>query len=332
MTRICHIVDDTTPGGVMRLLDFIRNSEGMSSFAEHEVVTARGGMSAPPDVDADIIVSHMVLAWRNLPFFVALRARNRGVSLVHVEHSYSPAFVASEVRSKTRFNAMLTVSLALFDRVVSISTAQLDWLSNAASLDDGKTVLIPPCVNLERFLALPPPEGPVRRIGAIGRLHPQKGFDLLIPGFRAVDDPTLQLDIYGDGPDRDMLVALAEGDPRIVFHGHVDDPVAAMQSVDVVAMPSRREPYGLVALEALAASRPVLVSRTDGLRDHIVNGAISVDQNTPDAWASAIAKLASGELEFGQLHARQTASDAERRFVSAWKSLVQDLLGRPSPV
>lgn len=324
MTQFCHLIDDTSPGGVMRMLSFIQNSEQMNALGSHEIVTTPAGLSRPPKFTADVIVSHIVLSWKNLPFFVALRARYPRTTIIHVEHHYSAAFAAAEVSRPARFRAMLRTSMSLFDRVIAISGAQRDWLVTAIGISPDAMALIPSCVAIDDFLAIPPVTGPIRRIGAIGRLHPQKGFDLLIPAFRKANIPNVTLEIFGNGPDRDMLLALADNDPSIIFHGHVPDPVAALSAVDAVAMPSRREPYGLVALETMAAGRPLLVSTADGLRDHAALGAVPVETFSSDAWAEALRKLCEAPDHFRAMAARQHVKLAETRFAEGWKALLED--------
>lgn len=322
MTRFCHLIDDTTPGGVMRMLDFIQASPRMAALGAHDIVTTPAGFSRLPKIEADVIVSHIVLSWKNLPFFVALRLRHRHATLAHIEHHYSSAFAEAEVTNKGRFRTMLRASMALFDRVVSISGAQMRWLREDVGIAESAMSLIPSCVALDAFLTIAPAELPIKRIGAIGRLHPQKGFDILIPAFRAAALPGVVLDVFGDGPDRDKLHALAEGDPNIVFHGHVDDPIEALSAVDAVAMPSRREPYGLVALEAMAAGRPLLVSTADGLLDHAELGAMSVDSLSIDDWARALQGLCAVPDQARTLAARAHVAQAEDRFADGWTELL----------
>ncbi|MFG6596088.1 glycosyltransferase [Sulfitobacter sp. 1A13368] len=82
---------------------------------------------------------------------------------------------------------------------------------------------------------------------------------------------------------------LANGDPRIKFKGFAPAPVAAMAAVDIVAMPSRWEAYGLVAIEALAAKRNLLVSSIGGLKDHLEKGAQAVQPGGDiESWQQAI--------------------------------------------
>ncbi len=324
MIRFCHLIDDTSPGGVMRMLDFIKGSAQMTALGTHEILTTPAGPTVPPKTDADVIVSHIVLSWKNLPFFVALRARNPKATLVHVEHHYSAAFAQAEVNHPKRFRAMLRLSMAVFDRVITISEAQQDWLVKGIGIAPKALTLIPSCVALDDFLAIAPTAGPITRIGAIGRLHGQKGFDLLIPAFKSAALQGVQLDVFGDGPDREQLHQLADGDPNIVFHGHVADPVAALSTVDAVAMPSRREPYGLVALETMAAGRPLLVSTADGLRDHAASGAVAIDTFSVAAWADALRMLCDMPDHARAQAARDRVAQAEARFAEGWGALLTD--------
>ncbi|MFD2855829.1 glycosyltransferase [Seohaeicola zhoushanensis] len=117
-----------------------------------------------------------------------------------------------------------------------------------------------------RPLGLPRPRRahrPGRRDRRLWSPRPAKGFDLLIRAYRQVKGQAV-LRIHGEGPERAALEALAEGDRRIQFTGFVADPAAAMAQCDAVVMPSRWEPYGIVALEALTARRPLLTSPSTG--------------------------------------------------------------------
>ena len=125
------------------------------------------------------------------------------------------------------------------------------------------------------------------------------------------------LNIFGDGPELQNLTELANGDPKIIFHGHTNDPVAAMQGLDVVAMPSKRETYGLVALEAMAAGRMLLVSGVDGLADHVSNGAIKVSENTPEGWCSML-NMVTQQLDPIKIgRARQNTIRAQENFIES---------------
>ncbi|MBR9842690.1 MAG: glycosyltransferase family 4 protein [Rhodobacteraceae bacterium] len=323
LPHVLHLVDDATPGGVNRVLEHIQTCPLMDRTARHSLrVVSRNG--ALPSCDADIIVSHLSLNWRRLPSLIAFRARHAGKPLVHVEHSYTEAFTALNVPSKLRFFTMLRTSLALFDNVVAVSQAQADWMKRRRLAAAQTLRVIAPVVDLRDFRALAPADGTPRVIGAIGRLHRQKGFDILIRAFRRLPNQDVSLHIHGAGPEDAALRALACDDPRIRFFGHSDHPDRVMQSVDLVAIPSRWEAFGLVALEARAAGRPVLCSGVDGLTMSAGRDGTFVYGQEEAGWAQALATA----LEADTVKQKSSrAVDCEREFASAWSRLIADHTG-----
>lgn len=326
---IVHLVDDTTAGGVMRMLDFIETNPAMARLGRHRVQVVARGRLAAPQLDAEIIVSHLSVSWRNLPMLVGLRARHADRTLIHVEHSYTAAFTGLKVRHKTRFFALLRTAYSLFDRVVAVSEAQGRWLVGRGLVRRETLAVIPSCVDLAPFLALPARYGAPRVIGAIGRFDEQKGFDTLIRAFRQTDNPDLRLRLIGDGADRALLEELATGDHRISFHGHSNDPAAVMEALDIVAMPSRWEAYGLVALEARAAGRTLLASPVDGLKDHIAAGAREVPGGTVEGWRQAIeqASTAGPALHIGVARARSAAAESFAAVPQLWADMLASVEG-----
>ena len=310
---VIHLCDDATPGGVTRVLDRLARLPG-----DHRIRQIPRGRRMGR-LDARVIVSHLAVNWRTLPALFMLRFANPHAVLIHVEHSYTESFAALRVARPRRFRALLRTAYALFDRVVAVSAAQGDWLARLGGLPEGHVSVVRPAVDLSDFAALPAPSGPVRIIGAIGRLDVQKGFDVLIHAFRGLPGADLRLHVAGEGPERARLEALAAGDDRIVFLGRCD-PVRAMAGMDAVAMPSRWEAFGLVGLEARAAGRPLLAARVDGLRDQIAAGATPVAPGVT-AWRAALGALVRGGGAPRTHDLRAEAIDAERRFADAWSAL-----------
>jgi glycosyltransferase involved in cell wall biosynthesis len=142
-------------------------------------------------------------------------------------------------------------------------------------------------------------EAPVR-LACIGRLVPQKGFDLAIRAMPEVlaHHPHVRMSIVGGGPDGRALVELARElgvEKNIDFEGIVDrDRVASLLTeCRAVVMPSRFEGLPLVALEAGWAARPVVGATAPGLSEAIFDGdnAITVPMEDPPALARAIERL-----------------------------------------
>lgn len=332
LPHVIHLADDATAGGVMRVLDHIAASPELARTANHSIQHVRRGTLSLRPAPGDVIVSHLSISWRGLPALIALRAAHPGRRLVHVEHSFTEAFTALNVPNRGRFHTLLRTAYALFDRVVAVSEAQADWLRDRGLVDAWALSAIPSSVDLETFLAAPDAPARPRVIGAIGRLHRQKGFDTLIAAFMRCTDPTLALHIYGEGEERATLEALAANDVRIVFMGRATDPAAMMASVDAVAMPSRWEAYGLVCLEARAAGRPVLVAPVDGLLDQIADGATPVRGPSVDDWTHALTHLAAGGAQAGRVAARDAAHAHGARFAASWSAMIGDLTGAPRAV
>ena len=114
----------------------------------------------------------------------------------------------------------------------------------------------------------------------IGRVVPQKGFDLLIDAYarliyRLPDAPDLIL--AGDGPERERLTAQAETlglSDRIHLIGRADRPqaVSLFQGCQFFVLPSRQEPQGIVSLEAMACSKPVVAACVGGVPEIVADG------------------------------------------------------------
>ena len=138
-------------------------------------------------------------------------------------------------------------------------------------------------------------DGPV--IAALGRLHPNKAFDILIRALAKL--PQGQLWLAGEGPEREMLGALAGElgiSERVHFIGWQDDPQAVIRGADLLVCPSRHEPFGNVIAEGLACAKPVISTASNGGRELIEDGAngILVPVDDVDAMADAL-KLITGD-------------------------------------
>jgi D-inositol-3-phosphate glycosyltransferase len=282
-----------------------------------------------PVLDADIIVSHMSACWANVPFFTSLRGQNPESPLVHVEHSYSQRFVAANVAHRGRFEDLLSLCYSLFDRIVAVSEPQAAWILRRHYCLPEQLTTISSCVPLGPFRAVAGtiPQGPVT-VGAFGRFHKQKGFDILVDAFSRLRGSDIRLLLVGDGEEEDNLRKLTKNSGNIVFQDRTDSPADAMALCDVVAMPSRWEPYGLVALEASAACRPVLCSTVDGLMQHIRCGAVAMGENTPQGWSMVLSEL-TDRRAVSALPVSMAADGAEERFIRSWRDLVTRLCTAP---
>lgn len=130
-------------------------------------------------------------------------------------------------------------------------------------------------------------------VGSVGRLSPEKGFDVVLRAFARAGLGNAVLVIVGDGDRRADLEALAPA--NVIFAGWQDDPWPFFHLFDVFVLGSFSESFGIAALEALRAGTPVISTRTEGPVAMLADGAgVLVDIGDDVAMAAAIAELARG--------------------------------------
>lgn len=201
--------------------------------------------------------------------------------------------------------------------VATVSEALRDTAMTRFGLDaDQVTVLRMPILMPDAVPGEPPPAPPLRLV-AIGRLAPEKGFDVLLKAMVEVD---AELDAYGAGTE-----ALTGGNVR--GHGAVsrDEIAAALAGAHALVVPSRREGLGMVALEALAVGRPVIASRVGGLVETVADGldGILVPPDDPAALADALRELPLGPPVAAAVE-RHRAGEVAARHVEAYERAVSE--------
>ncbi len=325
---IVHLVDDSAVAGVARNIDFLVNSAEVAHAGSHKVVSVRRGQINAPKLNADIIVSHLSVCWANLPFFAALRAAYPRTPLVHVEHTHTERYVALNVKNTNRFETLFRSVMAVFDQVVAVSEGQAQWMRRKGYCPGGRLSVIEPCSDLAPFLAtFPRASRAPRVVAAIGAIETRAGFDILVEAFQDEALAHLELHIHGEGSQLKALKAMARGRGNIVFKGPVADQAAAVAACDVVAMPSRWDAGGVEAVEAMAASRPVICAPCDGAAVHLDGGAIDVGQNTPGSWVEVLSHLADRDLNAIRADSRLHAQTVRKQHAQAWVELIYSAIG-----
>jgi len=113
-------------------------------------------------------------------------------------------------------------------------------------------------------------------IANVGRLHPDKDQATLIKAFAIFNKkvPSSQLVIIGRGRLEQTLKALAcelAVQEQVIFLGQVADAVNYYKAFDLFALPSDKEPFGLVLLEAMVAKVPVVASDCGGASEVVAD-------------------------------------------------------------
>jgi glycosyltransferase involved in cell wall biosynthesis len=122
---------------------------------------------------------------------------------------------------------------------------------------------VPDAPPLDRAQFLTPEDAPLAV--ALGRLHPNKGFDVLIGAAARI--PDLFVWIAGEGPERAKLENLA-GQlgimSRVRFLGWREDRAALYRAANLCVYPSREEPFGNVVVEAWSCGIPIVTTASSG--------------------------------------------------------------------
>ncbi len=214
--------------------------------------------------------------------------------------------------------------------VMAISGPSMDRLVEQYRLaPPHQVVLVRNGVEVHRFLQRPPAEevdwfrqtmglqgSPI--IGAIARLSPVKGLDLLlktVPSLRK-DYPDLQILLVGDGPARPDLVRLAYElgiQDRVIISHPVEDTRIPLATMEVFVAPALREGFGLSIVEAMAAGVPVVASNAGGPAEIIEDGesGVLVPPGDPDPLGKGIRDLLADSARRSRIaqRGRQRARD-----------------------
>lgn len=197
------------------------------------------------------------------------------------------------------------------DHIVCQSRAMQDDLCDNFGIDRNKTSLIPNPVDVNAIakLSLGKPgettrlrtDGEVRLV-AVGRMAPQKGFDVLLHAVQLLNHSSVHVDLVGDGPDLPQLRALAQSlgiTANVHFHGFQSNPYLWMREADALVLSSRFEGLPNVVIEALACGTPVISCPIPPALE-IINGieqAVAARGMSAQDLADAIALWLSGPRE-----------------------------------
>ncbi len=206
----------------------------------------------------------------------------RQFDIIHA-HLSSASFIGSLACRLTHTRCAATVHGLTYagwyrfaDRLFAVSEAVKAHLLSQG-IAERKIRVIHNGIPLERYVPRPLAEAKlacgfaadVPRVGIFGRLSPVKGHAVALTAWPQVLQrfPSARLMLVGEGNSeaelRRQVARLALTD-SVEFAGFVADPRALMAACDVVTMPSHSEGLSLVALEALALERPLVVSDAGG--------------------------------------------------------------------
>ncbi|MCE8520992.1 glycosyltransferase [Ruegeria pomeroyi] len=252
---------------------------------------------------------------RNIAALMAARllpAHQRPAVIIS-EHS-SPAAYLATARHPGMRRWLMRRLYPLADLLVAPTEGLgADWLA-ALELDRPAVATLPNPVLSPEALALSTQvvqgDGPPRDLAqvlAVGRLHPAKGHADLIRAFAHAlrTRPELRLTILGEGearPELEALIAAMDLQDRVTLPGYSPDVARHMAGAGLFVLPSHREGFGNVVVEALAQGTPVLATDCDGPR-RLLGQAGAAGRIVPigdtDAMALGIAEMAGQDEALG---------------------------------
>jgi glycosyltransferase involved in cell wall biosynthesis len=246
-------------------------------------------------------------SWSDVAALRRLRRLAADVDVVHA-HGLRAGALAPRGSVVTWHNAQLTGSRlgALLERRVarraSVTLAASEDLAARARSLGARHVRVAPVSAPARAATGADPGLGRPLVLAVGRLHPQKGYDVLLEALPLLGDAVVA--VAGDGPLRAELEAAA---PGVRWLGHRDDVADLLAAADVVVLPSVWEARSLTAQEAMRAGRPLVATAVGGLPDLVADGAVLVPAGDAAALGAAVRRLLDQPAEAAALGERARA-------------------------
>lgn len=248
---------------------------------------------------------------------------SHGIQLTHTYHSLGAIKYAAMSERPTIAKLRMDVEREILERadcVVATSPQELDQLRSFVS-HQGNIEVIPCGTDTQTFRVLPQAEARVKLglpetekiVLYVGRFDPRKGIETLVRSFAqvAITDQTTpsRLVIVGgshtdqaDNWEQARIQQLVQDlgiAAQTTFVGAVSHERLPLfyTAADVCVIPSHYEPFGLVAIEAMACGTPVIASNVGGLKFTVVPGetGLLVTPQDIDGFATAIEQVLSHE-------------------------------------
>jgi glycogen(starch) synthase len=225
------------------------------------------------------------------------------------------------------------------DTVITCSRAMRDEVAELFDLDPGPIAVLHNGIAARRWQADPERVGQARRRYAprggplllyFGRLEYEKGVQDLIAALPRIRraHPGTRLLVAGTGTASDLLVEAARTNRvrrSVRFLGHLPDAdlAALLAAVAAVVLPSRYEPFGIVALEAAAAGAPLVASTAGGLGEVVIDGETGLSFTPGDVpgIARAVGAVLAGPAAAGR---RAAAAMARLGSDFSWSGVAAD--------
>lgn len=288
--------------------------------------------------------------WMSAWVGMQLKAQSN-IQLVHTYHSLG----AVKYQSMKQYPEIAATRLAIEEEIleqanciVATSPQEQDSLRTLSS--QGYIEVIPCGTDVDTFHSLPKAEARATLglaaddtvILYVGRFDPRKGIETLVRACAElktsgqIAPAKLRLVIVGgsdptqaDGQERQRIAQIVQETGLVeqtLFAGQIGHDLLPLYytAADVCVIPSHYEPFGLVAIEAMACGTPVVASDVGGLKFTVVpeETGLLVPPENPEAFAAAIVRVLSDELWARKLR-RQAPLRVQQNF--SWSGVAARL-------
>lgn len=208
------------------------------------------------------------------------------------------------------------------DAIIAVSQHMIDDHLIPAGFIKEKAFHLPNMIDLSDIKPLPlRSKADPFVIGTMGRFVKKKGFEDLIQAASLLKNKlNLKVIIGGSGPEEHQLKELTQklGLTDIIeFSGWVHDKRAFYEQLNVFCIPSREEPFGIIALDTLAHGCPLVSTRAKGLAEILERqeAALLCDENNPKSLAQAVLQAKESPLSKIQ-HQQETGLTLVKKYDS----------------
>jgi len=365
--RVLHVINSLGLGGAQVCLKYL--AENASDAVKILVYPLRANKIVMP-IDAAVIK----LPFRHYDprkFFAILRlCREHQIDIIHahlhksiigallatyfrdvrvVLHEHGPIFRSGPQYGLYRF--LLRRLHQRAGRVIAVSQATAQRLIQKAKIDPRRISIIPNAVDLDKFACRSELRDHARAqlgagpddivLGFVGRLHYVKGVDVLLEAAALLleKSPRYLLALIGAGPQRSALQTQAQQlgiAARVRFLGFRSDIPEIIPAFDIGLVPSRQEPFGMVALEFMRAKIPLVASGVDGLAEIVTHEqtALVPADNTPRQTADCVERL-THDKELARKLTEAAFQVSERygvaQYVKTIENIYAELLSKEMP-
>jgi glycosyltransferase involved in cell wall biosynthesis len=293
----------------------------------------------PRSVLAEMMGRHgprdaLVEIWNGMPFFSPIWAKGpRLIVLHHVHAEMWKMVLGDDAPWAATLGNLIEQRLAPLayrkSHVVTLSQSSKDDIVELLRFRPELVDVVPPGV--DPMFTPSGEKSPKPLVVAVGRLVPVKRYEHLIRSVALARTlrPDIELTIIGEGYERQMLddvVREVDGTEWVTFAGHTSDAelVTLYRRAWMVASASAREGWGMSLTEAAACGTPAVATDIAGHQDAVSDGqtGVLVDRDDPQAFATAIARLAQDD----QLRARLATAATAHAARFTWEATATGLM------